>query len=398
LNTPRESANLEKTDHQRQAASSQSGFRRYAHGNQKLGFAFVPNQPSTISHQPSPITPDTTLLEIQCQISDFLPSLLHPRRLAVKWISIPAIFLIAMTMNAQQKPLLFIAPDTTTALGGYTPLRLFPLPPSITWPGAGASGRGVFAIHAWAVPKTGPTADRANEAVLIGWNPMGRLQPDQPGYWWQYEWSYGQTGTPLFELNLDVRDSAMLGARPGLRRISYKINRKTGAGISADFAFQNVSFVEGATSAGDKLPENYLQINTRSNRFRANLRADFRKIVQQVVLTTTTADGKLFLPCERGNIFSSRLIPLDGAVTDSTEVTLNAMESGARYTLKIRNEREYDVQLTWKATHGRRLFWDIQRPLPTKVESGTTIIVEIVVDENHDACGRIYGIFRISDR
>jgi hypothetical protein len=227
---------------------------------------------------------------------------------------------------------------------------------------------------------------------------MGRLQPDQPGYWWQYEWSYGQTGTPLFELNLDVRDSALLGARPGLRRISYKINRKTGDGISADFAFQNVSFVEGGTSAGDKLPENYLQINTRSNRFRANLRADFRKIVQQAVLASSTADSKLFLPCERGNIFYSRLIPLFGAVADSTEVTLNAMESGARYTLKIRNERGYDVQLTWKPTHGRRLYWDTQRPLPTKVESDMTLIVEIIVDDNYDACGRVFGVFREETR
>lgn len=312
-------------------------------------------------------------------------------------ISLLAISLLAISLHAQQKPLTFAPPDTTAALAGYTALRLFPLPPKIAWPGAGMSGRGEFSIHAWAVPNTGPTTDRANEAVLIGWNPMGRLQPDQPGYWWQYEWSYGQTGTPLFELNLDVRDSAMLGARPGLRRISYKINRKTGAGISADFAFQNVSFVEGSTSAGDKLPENYLQINTRSNRMRANLRAEFRKLLQQAVLANSTADNRLFLPCERGNIFDARLIPLYGAVADSTDIMLNAMEMGARYTLKIRNEREYTVRLTWNATHGRRLYWDAQRAVPEKLESGATLIVEILVDENYHAFGTMHGVFREDD-
>ncbi len=316
----------------------------------------------------------------------------------MKLFLIPAFLLLTCTTHAQQKPLLFAPSDSTDALHGYTPLRLFPLPPKLAWPGAGMSGRGVFAIHAWAVPKTGPTQDRANEAVLIGWNPMGRLLPEQPGFWWQYEWSYGQTGTALFELNLDVRDSAMLGERPGLRRISYKINRKSGAGISADFAFQNVSFVEGGTSAGDKLPENYLQINTRSNRLRANLRADFRKLVQQAVFTASSADSRLFLACERGNIYNARLIPLYGAISDSTEVTLNAMEMGARYTLKIRNEREYAVRLTWKATHGRRLYWDAQRALPEKVERGMTLIVEIFVDDTYNSFGSVIGLFREEDR
>ncbi len=316
----------------------------------------------------------------------------------MKVFFLPFILFLTCALHAQDDPLTFESPDTTAALQGFTPLRLFAIPRSDEWPGAGKSGRGIFAIHAWAVPKTGPTQDRANEAVLIGWNPMGRLQPDQPGYWWQYEWSYGQTGTALFELNLDVRDSMQLGNRPGLRRISYKINRKSGQGISADFAFQNVSFVEGSTSAGDKLPENYLQINTRSNRLRANLRADFRKLVQQAVFTSSSADAKLFLPCERGNIFNARLIPLYGAVSDSTEVVLNAMEMGAKYTVKIRNEREYDVRLTWDATHGRRLYWDAQRALPEKVERGMTLIVEIFVDDTYNAFGSVLGMFREEDR
>ena len=303
----------------------------------------------------------------------------------------------AATLAAQDEPLEFHPPDTTAALRGYTPLRLFPLPPDIEWPGAGRTDRGLFAIHAWAVPKTGPTEDRANEAVLIGYNPMGRLQPEQPGYWWQYEWSYGQKGASLFELNLDVRDSAMLGQRPGLRRISYKINRKTGMGVSADFAFQNVSFVEGNTSAGDKLPENYLQINTRSNRLRANLRADFRKIVQQAVLASSSADARLFLACERGNLFDGRLIPVYGAVSDSTDIVLNAMEIGAQYKIKIRNEREYPVRLTWQATHGRRLYWDLQRPLPDTLERGATLIVEIWVDGNSHCFARLHGVFREED-
>jgi hypothetical protein len=303
-------------------------------------------------------------------------------------------FLYGPSARAQDAPLLFAPADSTDALQGFTPLRLFALPRGMTWPGAGEHGRGQFALHAWAVPKTGPTEDRANEAVLIGWNPMGRLQPEQPGYWWQYEWSYNQTGTPLFELNLDVRDSALLGNRPGLRRISYKINRKTGVGISADFAFQNVSFVEGNTSAGDKLPENYLQINTRSNRLRANLRADFRKLVQQAVLTSSTADATMFLPLERANNFHIRLIPLYGAVSDSTDIVLNGMEFGARYMIKIRNEREYAVRLTWQPTLGRRLYWDAQRPVPTALDSRTTLVVDIFVDDAHRAFATVHGVYR----
>lgn len=298
------------------------------------------------------------------------------------------------SIHAQDTPLLFAPADSTEALRGFTPLRLFALPPNFAWPGAGSSGRGLFAIHAWAVPRTGPTADRANEAVLIGWNPMGRLQPDQPGYWWQYEWSYNQTGTPLFELNLDVRDSAQLGDRPGLRRISYKINRKSGIGISADFAFQNVSFVEGNTSAGDKLPENFLQINTRSNRMQVNLRGDFRKLIQQAVLSSSTADATMFLPLERANNFHVRLIPIYGAVSDSTAIVLNGMEAGARYTIKIRNEREYRVRLTWQSTLGRRLYWDTQRSVPSVLDSRATLLVDIFVDDTHRAFATVHGLYR----
>ena len=303
-------------------------------------------------------------------------------------------FLHGRSVRAQDAPLLFAPADSTAALRGFTPLRLFALPPGVAWPGAGVSGRGQFAMHAWAVPKTGPTEDRANEAVLIGWNPMGRLQPEQPGYWWQYEWSYNQTGTPLFELNLDVRDSALLGNRPGLRRISYKINRKSGVGISADFAFQNVSFVEGNTSAGDKLPENYLQINTRSNRMRANLRAEFQKLVQQAVLASSTTDAQMFLPLERANNFHVRLIPLFGAVSDSTAIILNGMEAGARYTVKIRNERDNAVRLTWQPTLGRRLYWDTQRPVPARLDSRATLLVDIFVDDNHRAFARVHGVYQ----
>lgn len=328
------------------------------------------------------------------------PIFLHPPTDGESTVRVFLLLIVccfAAPLAAQDDNLVFHPPDTSAALQGYTPLRLFPLPPDVEWPGAGFTDRGLFAIHAWAVPKTGPTEDRANEAVLIGYNPMGRLAPMQPGYWWQYEWSYGQKGTALFELNLDVRDSAMLGQRPGLRRISYKINRKTGQGVSADFAFQNVSFVEGGTSAGDKLPENYLQINTRSNRLRANLRADFRKLVQQAVFASSSADARLFLPCERGNVFNGRLIPIFGAVSDSTDIILNAMEIGAFYTIKIRNEREYPVRLTWQATHGRRLYWDLLRPLPEALEQGATLVVEIWVDENSHCFGRLHGVFREED-
>ncbi len=315
----------------------------------------------------------------------------------MKILHIVLFLLIAAALPAQQNPLRFHPSDTVGAFHGYTALRLFPLPPQRQWPGAARSGRGVFALHSYAVPYWGPTRERANEAVLIGWNPMGRLQSEQPGYWWQYEWGYGQKSGALFELNLDVRDSSTLGRKNGLRRISYKMQRKTGTGISADFAFHNVSFVQGTYSAGDKLQGNYLQISTRANRMRANINTEFSKLVQYAVIAHSTADGRLFLPLERGTQFTGRLIPLFGAISDSTQIQLNDMKPGTHYTIKIRNEREYAVQLDWKATSGRTLYWDTRRPQPLDIAAGETLIVRIIMDEDLHAFGSVHGRFRETD-
>lgn len=309
----------------------------------------------------------------------------------MKLFTLVLLLLFTLPGHAQQRPLSFQPVDTVGAYHGYTPLRLFPIPSDQAWPGAANSGRGIFALHSYAVPYWGPTSERANEAVLIGWNPMGRLQAEQPGFWWQYEWGYGQKSGALFELNLDVRDSVSLGDKKGLRRISYKMQRRTGTGISADFAFHNISFVQGTHSAGDRLRGNYLQISTRANRMRANINTEFKKLVQYAVLSHSTADAKLHLPAERGTQFSARLIPLFGAVSDSTNVVLNDMKPGTHYTVKIRNEREYDVHLTWEANTGRSLYWDHTRPSPARIARGETLIVRILMDEDLHAFGAVHG-------
>ena len=315
----------------------------------------------------------------------------------MKFLLFVLFLLSAAPVCAQHAPLEFHPKDTTKGYHGYTPLRIHPLPRGKEWTGAADEGRGIFAVHSYAVPYWGPTRDRANEAVLIGWNPMGRLQADQPGYWWQYEWGYGQKSGPLFELNLDVRDSASLGQKPGLRRISYKMERESGKGISADFAFNNVTFVRGSQSAGDKLRGHYLQISPRSNRMRANLNTEFNGLVQYTVSAFSSADTRLFLPLERGIMFSCRLIPLYGAISDSTNIMLNDMRPGVQYTIKIRNEREHAVDLTWEATSGRTLYWDTMRPAPDSIDQGETLVVRIIMDEGLHAFGSIHGRFRETD-
>lgn len=304
------------------------------------------------------------------------------------------LFLPLSTADGQDSPLLFHPDDTTEAYAGYTALRLFPLPRGQAAPGAADKARGVFGLHAYAVPFRGPTEDRANEAVTIGWNPMGMLQPDQPGFWWQYEWGYGVARVPLFELNLDVRDSTSIGDEAYKRRISYKIERKTGRGVSADYSFDNTTFVSGARSAGDKLLNRYVQIAPGSDRFRVNLRADFRKLVQHAVISHSTADARLFLPLERGTMFSARLIPLYGAISDSTQIQLNDMQAGVQFVIKIRNEREYPVRLDWKPLTGRQLYWDTGRPAPDSIDAGETLVVRIITDEGIHAFGSVHGRFR----
>ena len=301
--------------------------------------------------------------------------------------------LLPLTADAQDSPLLFHPNDTTEGYTGYTALRLFPLPPGKGGPGAADDARGVFGLHAYSVPFRGPTEDRANEAVTFGWNPMGRLQPDQPGFWWQYEWGYGLMRVPMFELNLDVRDSASVDGEGYKRRISYKMERKTGRGISADFSFDNTTFVSGSRSAGDKLLNRYVQIAPGSDRFRVNLRADFRKLVQHAVISHSTADARLFLPLERGTMFSARLIPLYGAVSDSTQIQLNDMQAGVQFVIKIRNEREYAVRLYWKPLTGRQLYWDTGRPAPDSIGAGETLVVRIITDEGTHAFGSVHGRF-----
>ncbi len=306
-----------------------------------------------------------------------------------------AVFLLALCAQLPAQEIQVFHPsDTTEGYHGFTPLRLFPLPPGRSWEGAADAGRGVFALHSYAVPHWGPTRDRANEAVTLGWNPMGALAPDQPGFWWQYEWGYGQKSGPLFELNLDVRDSASLGNKPGLRRISYKIERRSGKGVSADFSFDNVTFVRGIHSAGDKLRENYLQIAPRANRMRTALNAEFSKLVQHTVLSHSTADARLFLPMERAIMFSSRLIPLYGAISDSTDIQMNDMQPGVQYVIKIRNTREYGVDLSWTPNMGRTLYWDTSHAPPLRIERGETLVVRVIMDEGLHAFGSVHGRFR----
>lgn len=306
-----------------------------------------------------------------------------------------AVFLLGLCAQLPAQDLqVFHPPDSVVGFHGFTPLQLFPLPPGESWEGAADAGRGVFALHSYAVPHWGPTRDRANEAVTLGWNPMGALQPEQPGFWWQYEWGYGQKSGPLFELNLDVRDSASLGTKRGLRRISYKVERRTGKGVSADFAFDNITFVRGIHSAGDKLREHYLQVAPRANRMRVSLDAEFSKLVQHTVLSHSTADARLFLPMERAVMFSSRLIPLHGAISDSTDIQMNDMQPGVQYVIKIRNEREYGVDLSWSPNTGRTLYWDTSHAPPRHVGRGETLIVHIIMDEALHAFGSVHGRFR----
>jgi|GEM_PF-2782264 len=317
--------------------------------------------------------------------------------LSVLLLITPVLCMPLSTADAQDSPLHFHPIDTTEGYDGFTALRLFPLPPGQSGPGAADDARGVFGLHAYAVPFRGPTEDRANEAVTFGWNPMGRLQPDQPGFWWQYEWGYGKMRVPMFELNLDVRDSASVDGEGYRRRISYKMERGTGRGVSADFSFDNTTFVSGRRSAGDKLLDRYVQIATGSDRFRVNLRADFRKLVQHAVISHSTADARLFLPLERGTMFSARLIPLYGAISDSTQIQLNDMQAGVQFVIKIRNEREYPVRLDWKPLTGRRLYWDTTRAAPDSIDAGETLVVRIITDEGTHAFGSVHGRFREDD-
>jgi hypothetical protein len=307
--------------------------------------------------------------------------------------SLTTLFLLLCGYNlvAQPTPLHFQPSGQSQSLAGWSPLQLFPLPKNRHWQGAGLTDRAVFALHAYAVPGAGPTADRANEAVLLGWNPLGRLSPLQPGYWWQYEWSYGQNGLPLFELNLDVRDSISLGLR---RSISYKMNRNTGTGLSADFAFNSVSFTAGNTNAGNTPEDAWLLVLPGHDRFRSNLRTEFRKIVQHTVHTLSSNTTTLRLPLERGIMFSARLDSDGGASADSTHVILNSMESGTMYSITLRNDRPTTVRLSWGTTLARSLLWDRRYHTPKMIESGETIVLVIIIDEARNAYARVHGIFR----
>ncbi len=301
-------------------------------------------------------------------------------------------FLLSTTVAiAQDEALRFSPADSLESVHGWTPLRFSTLPDEANWPRAGASGRGVFGLHTYAVPGSGPTRDRANEAVVIGWNPMGRLLPLQPGFWWQYEWGYNQDDAPLFELNLDVRDSTFLGIQ---RRISYKMNRNTGTGISADFAFNFISFSDGGPSAGGTLEGGWLQIAAGADRLRSNLRTEFRKIVQYTVHKHIGDGTTLRLPLERGVMYSARLIDSTTARSDSTHIILNSMESGTIYTVKLRNERPRPVRLTWSCTLGRNVFWDARDDAPTTIDRGETLVFTIVMDEERHAFAKVYGTFR----
>ncbi|MCZ7558214.1 MAG: hypothetical protein M5R41_17570 [Bacteroidia bacterium] len=297
----------------------------------------------------------------------------------------------ATSLRAQQRFLNASAADSSASLRGFTPLRLSVLPERESWPGASFSGRGLFGLHAYAVSGAGPTRDRANEAVALGWNPLGRLLPSQPGFWWQYEWSYGQDGLPLFELNLDLLDSISLSPR---RAVSYKLNRNTGTGLSADFSFNTVTFVDGSSNAGDALDGAWLYIAPGADRFRANLRTEFRKLVQHTVHSHSSHDALLRLPLERGAMFSARLFDSTTVTADSTTILLNSMEAGCTYTVKLRNDRRRSTKLAWEANFARKLHWDMHEGTVHSIAPGETLIVIIVTDADRNAYASVHGRFR----
>jgi hypothetical protein len=305
------------------------------------------------------------------------------------------IFALALFLSgsaiAQQRFLNTSAADSSSSLRGFTPLRLSVLPLRDAWTGASFSGRGLFGLHGYAVNGTGPTSDRANEAVAFGWNPLGRLQPSQPGYWWQYEWSYGQEGLPLFELNLDLLDSISLSPR---RAISYKINRNTGTGLSADFAFNTITFADGSSNAGNALDGAWLYISPGADRLRNNLRTEFRKLVQHTVQSHASHDALLRLPLERGTMFTARLFDSTAVTSDSTTILLNSMEAGCTYTIRLRNDRNARTKLVWEANFARRLHWDLRDAAVQSIDPGETLIIIIVTDADRNAYASLHGRFR----
>jgi hypothetical protein len=309
----------------------------------------------------------------------------------MRYIFFAIILFLVDPCVAQQRFLNASSADSASSLRGFTPIRLSVLPEGDSWPGASFSGRGLFGLHAYAVSGTGPTSDRANEAVAFGWNPLGRLQPSQPGYWWQYEWSYGQEGLPLFELNLDLLDSISLSPR---RALSYKINRNTGTGLSADFAFNTVTFSDGSSSAGDALDGAWLYISPGADRLRTNLRTEFRKLVQHTVHAHASYSARMTLPLERGTMYSARLFDSTAASTDSTTILLNSMEYGCTYTIKLRNDRTARTNLAWEANFGRRLYWDTRDGVVESIAPGETLIVIIQTDAERNAYASLHGRFR----
>ena len=274
-------------------------------------------------------------------------------------------------------PLRFAPRDSREAARGFQPLRLFALPAEAKGRMGTDEARGVFAVHAYSVEGAGPTADRSNEAVCIGWNPMGQLLAGQPGFWWQYEWGYRQADFELFELNLDVRDSLTLPADSFKRRISYKMDRSTGEGVGADFAFERITFQRGNRNAGSALQGNFLRLDLEDDIMDVAVRTHFRRPVIHQVHSFEVKGGTAGTPLSE----SDRIhISLVGEGSECVVSLIDAVNGGTS-RIVIANLRKMPVSVRFSsADPAVKLFWN--GPPQMKLEPGERALLEATVMNN----------------
>lgn len=143
------------------------------------------------------------------------------------------------------QPQHFHPEDSSTAVGRrWAPLSFSVRPDEPGWDSPPPEGR--FAIMGADYPKENKDGT-GNEVMYLGWNPLGALRPDTPGFWRNYEYHYQIGKKKYFETNLDVRDASSFGQH---RIQSTKIHRSSGRGQSWSVSVESFEVCDPDHDAG----------------------------------------------------------------------------------------------------------------------------------------------------
>ncbi|PLX32858.1 MAG: hypothetical protein C0600_01445 [Ignavibacteria bacterium] len=237
--------------------------------------------------------------------------------------------------------------DSATAVGKRWAPLTFSVKPG-TPAGESPQPGGRFAIMGADYPRENEDGS-SNEVMYIGWNPLGALRPDMPGFWRNFEFNYQIGKRKYFETNLDVRDASSLGQR---RIQSTKINRGNGRGQSWSVSVESFEVCDPDHDAGSGQGVLF-SVSEMRTRVERGMEVGLRILND---IDTSSVGARATVALGMGHFHRWHLRESQLSINVEPDTRLRG-RGGMTSTLALHNESESEATLTWN----RRMFWEGRR-------------------------------------